>query len=226
MNPAMSENLATPGPELPCRLVVTHAAPESFAPMSRAILAKLGYAIVTPEDLAELRKEVEVERPDLRIVDERRLFDVPEDGGPPIPIVVLTGRHGVTGADPRIAGALKRPAGLHELYRLMQQILEDTPRTAPRVPTHLPGVVRRDGKEWKVAVLSLSENGCLIRSPETLLLGSRLELSFDLPASGRLIFDAETAYQLVPDVGLIFNATSPTERQALSGFIESSLIAL
>jgi hypothetical protein len=218
----MSESPA-PSEDLPQRLVVTHAAPESFAPMSRAILAKLGYAIVTSEDRDNLEFELELDRPDLRIVDERSLLDVPDDGGPSIPIVVLTGRHGVTGADPRVAGALRRPAGLHELYRLMQQILEDTPRAAPRIPTHLAGHASRDGREWKVAVLSISENGCLIRTPEDLLLGSQIEIGFDLPGSGSLHVQAEAAYQLLPDVGLIFHATAPHDREAIRGYIESSL---
>lgn len=220
----MSEKTLPPVGRLPARLVISHAAAESFAPLSRAILAKLGYTIVMPEEFEPLAVELDRDRPDLRIVDERSLPEVPDDGGPPVPIVVLTGRHGVTGADSRIAGALKRPAGLHELYRLMQQVLEDTPRTVPRVATHLPARAIRDGKEWSVSVLSLSENGCLIRSPETLLLGSRLALHFQLPRSGALEFDAETAYQLVPDVGLIFHATSPAVREAISDYVQTALL--
>ena len=64
--------------------------------------------------------------------------EVPDDDPESLPIVVLTGRHGVTGADQRIVGAIRRPAGMHELYRLIQQVMEETPRSTPRVPTHLP----------------------------------------------------------------------------------------
>jgi hypothetical protein len=73
---------------------------------------------------------------------------------------------------------------MHELYRLIQQLTEDTPRSNPRVPTHLPARCKSDGKEWTSTMLSLSENGCLVRSPEPLSLGRRLELSFELPRSG------------------------------------------
>ena len=132
--------------------------------------------------------------------------------------MVLCGRHGVTGADPRIVGAIRRPAGLHEIYRLVQQVLEDTPRSTPRVPTHLPARCQRDGREWRGAVLSLSENGCLLRSPEPLLLGSRIALGFELPRSGKLEVDAEIAYQLVPDMGVVFNATSPSVREAIGAY--------
>ena len=142
--------------DVPRRILLAHAGREAFTEMSRSILSKLGYALVSPEEFQECAESLGRDLPDLRIVDERTLADVDDDdGGPPIPMIVLTGRHGVTGADPRIAGALKRPAGLHELYRLMQQVLEDTPRSAPRVPTHIPATVIRNGKEWTVAVLSL-----------------------------------------------------------------------
>jgi hypothetical protein len=212
---------------LPNRLLVSHAAPEAYAPMSRAILAKLGYRIVEPEDLEAAVAELGLEQPHLRLVDERSLADVgDEDEDPPVPIVVLCGRHGVTGADSRIVGAIRRPAGLHEIYRLVQQVLEDTPRNTPRVPTHLPARCQKDGREWRGAVLSLSENGCLLRSPEPLLLGSRIALGFELPRSGKLEVDAEIAYQLVPDMGVVFNGTTPSVREAIGAYVSSALALL
>ena len=211
---------------LPNRLLVSHAAPEAFAPLARNILAKLGYRIVDPEDFPAVAAELGLGRPHLRLVDERSLADAGDEEDPPVPIVVLCGRHGVTGADPRIVGAIRRPAGLHEIYRLVQQVLEDTPRSTPRVPTHLPARCERDGREWRGAVLSLSENGCLLRSPEPLLLGSRIALGFELPRSGKLELDAEIAYQLVPDMGVVFNATSPSVREAISAYVTSALESL
>ena len=209
---------------LPQRLLVTHAAPEAYAPMARVILAKLGYQIVEPDEFPAAAAALGLERPHLRLVDERSLADVEEED-PPVPIVVLCGRHGVTGADPRIVGAIRRPAGLHEIYRLVQQVLEDTPRSTPRVATHLAARCRRDGREWRGAVLSLSENGCLLRSPEPLLLGSRIALGFELPRRGAIEVDAEIAYQLVPDLGVVFNATSPGVREAIAGYVAAALTA-
>jgi hypothetical protein len=107
----------------------------------------------------------------------------------------------------------------------MQQALEDTPRSMPRVPTHLPATVDCRGRQWSVSVLSLSENGCLIRSPEPLLLGTRLTLCLPLPHSEPLELDSEIGYQLVPDLGLIFHSTSPSDRAAISHFVENSLLA-
>ncbi|MDH5307212.1 MAG: PilZ domain-containing protein [Myxococcales bacterium] len=205
------------------RILVSHAPPEAYAPMTRAILAKLGYAILLPEEFEALAQEASSVRPVLRIVDERQLGEVPEDATP-VPILVLTGRHGVTGADARIVGAIRRPAGMHELYRLVQQVTEDTPRATPRIPTHLPARCCKDGREWPSTVLSLSENGCLVRSPEPLLLGSRLELEFDLPRAGTIRVSAETAYQLLPDLGLIFHATPTRDRDAIKTFLTDTLL--
>jgi hypothetical protein len=176
-----------------------------------------------PDEAASIRDLAEA-RPLVRLLDERQMAEIPDDGDG-IPIILLTGRHGATGADPRIAGAVKRPAGMHELYRLIQQLTEDTPRSTPRVPTHLSARCRSDGREWNTALLSLSENGCLVRSPEPLALGRRVELSFELPRSGRLELEAETAYQLLPDIGMIFHATRQSDREAIAAFVTGSLIA-
>lgn len=208
---------------LPRRLVLTDAPPESFTGLSRSILANLGYQIVTPEEFDSASNHIEFDRPDLRIVDERSLISIDDDSGPPIPIIVLTGRYGVTGADQRIVGALKRPAGLHELYRLMQQVLEDTPRVAPRVPTHISATAIRAGKQWTVAILSLSESGCLIRSSESLLLDAKIVLRFSLPKFGLIEIRADVGYQLIPDLGLIFNSTPPPVREAIASFVEGAL---
>ena len=210
----------------PNRVLVTHTAPDTFPRADREILAKLGYVIVSQEEFDEHFYTIDRPRPDLRIVDERQLAEVPEDSSGSVPIVALTGRHGVTGADSRIVAALPRPPGMHDVYRVVQQLLEDTPRATPRVPVHLSARCHREGKEWLAVVLSLSANGCLLRSPEPLLLGTRLELRFELPRSGELRLDAENAYQLLPDFGLIFHATAPADREAIASYVSNALAAL
>lgn len=208
----------------PHHIIVSHAAPDAYAPMTRPILAKLGYAILMPEEHESLRGVRDLAPPILRIVDERQLAEI-ADEGISLPLIVLTGRHGVAGVDSRIIGAVRRPAGMHELYRLIQQVTEETPRSTPRVPTHLHARARRDGREWGCTVLSLSENGCLVRTPEPLMLGARLEISFSLPRTGAIAVEAESAYQLVPDVGLIFHAIPARLREAIAGFVTSALAA-
>ena len=212
--------------KLPQRTLVAHARPEAFASRTQLMMSRLGYVIVPVEEFEERYppEDFDAPRPDLRIVDERRLGEVDDAyGEAPIPMVVLTGRQGVTGADSRIVGAVKRPAGLHDLYRLVQQLFEDTPRSTPRVPTHLRARCRRKGVEWDAALLSLSENGCLLRTPEAVPLGSTIHLSFELPSAGPIELRAETAYQLVPDLGLIFSGLSPDVRKAIGRFVNETL---
>lgn len=206
----------------PDRILLSHAPSEAYAPMTRAILAKLGYAILLPEEFEEIAGADAV-RPVMRLVDERQLAEVPEEPDP-LPIIVLAGRHGVTGADGRIVGAVRRPAGMHELFRLIQQVTEETPRTTPRVATHMSARCHKDGREWGVTVLSISENGCLVRSPEPVVLGGRLEIEITLPREGRLRVAAETAYQLLPDLGLIFHGVPTRQRQAIGRFVTGVLM--
>jgi len=75
-------------------------------------------------------------------------------------------------------------------------------------------------------VLSLSENGCLLRTTEPVNLGSQIEISFDLPRVGTIETKAESAYQLVPDTGLIFHRTPAASREAILSFVEESLAVI
>ena len=112
---------------------------------------------------------------------------------------------------------------MHELYRLVQQVTEDTPRSTPRVSTHLAARCSGDGRAWRATMLSLSESGCLVRSSEPLNLGSLIELEFELPRSGGMRLRAEAAYQLLPDIGLIFHGLDPEHRDAISDFVTLTL---
>lgn len=198
---------------------MTHAAPEAFAPTTCAMLRKLGYRVVESEDYEADDGASAV----LRLVDERRLGEVPDEDAEALPIIMLTGRIGAVGADARVVGALRRPAGVHELYRLVQQLSEDTPRSTPRLPVHLPASCQAAERDWRVVLLSLSENGCLARSIEPLELGRRVELGFRLPEHGSLRLQAEVGYQLLPDFGLVFHGTTSAERDLIRGFLTARL---
>ena len=210
-------------PDSARKIILAHAGREAFRDMSRSILSKLGYAIVPPEEFDACAESLGRDGPDLRIVDERSLAEVPDDAYSTVPIIVLTGSHGVVGADPRVVGAIQRPAGMHELYRVVQEVLEDTPRSTPRIPVHMKAHCSRDGHEWTGAVLSLSENGCLLRSTAPQNLGTTFSLRFSLPRTGPLVLDAEVTYQLVPDYGLTFRSTSPTDRESITNFIQRTI---
>jgi hypothetical protein len=214
---------------LPRKRLVAYAHRGAFAPWSLRILAKLGYEIQLAEELDALASAstLQTQRPDLWIADERRVAEVPDDAeSRGIPLVVLTGRTGAVGGNPRVAAAVRRPAGLHDLYRVFQELREDRPRGALRVATHLPARCRQDDREWTGSVVSLSENGCLLRSGEALPLGSHLDIEFPLPKVGLVETEAEAAYQLPPDLGLVFHATTSEARTAISEYVIDALSAL
>ena len=72
-------------------VLISHAGPEAYAPMTRVILDKLGYLILLQEELESI-SDLEDTRPLVRLLDERQSAEIPDDGDG-IPIVLLTGRH-------------------------------------------------------------------------------------------------------------------------------------
>lgn len=211
------------------RTIVCHASKEALGSMTDVILSRLGYQMLLPETFLQLCAADPSLVADLLLVDERRLVETvaaeEDDGERAVPIVLLTGKQGVTDANPRIVGAVKRPAGLHDLYRLLQQVFEDKPRSTPRVATRLFARCQQGDRHWDCHILSMSENGCLIRSSEAIPLGQRIQLEFSLPGSGRLSLEAEATYQLFSDVGLVFNAVPPARRKTLERFVTESILS-
>ena len=206
------------------RLILSFARPEAFVPLARAILGRMGYAILSPEEWQgseELARRV----PELCLVDERRLPELPRDAFAATPVILLTAKGFAGSEDRRVVGAIARPAGLHELYRLLQQTLEATARGCLRVPTNLPVRLHGPDREWHGALLSLSENGCLVRTSDPIDLGAELEIAFELPRVGLIQTRAETAYQLVSETGLVFQATPAASRRAILSFVVENLAA-
>jgi hypothetical protein len=56
-------------------------------------------------------------------------------------------------------------------------------------------------------------------------LGAELEIAFELPRAGLIETRAETSYQLVPDTGLVFQATPAASRRAILSYVEENLAA-
>lgn len=212
------------------RTIVYHGSSEALGPGTDVMLSRLGYRMMRPETFAELASDDPSFEPDLLVVDDRRLDELYAQASGEEPdatggarIVLLTGGGRAADDDPRVVGAVRRPAGLHDLYRLMQQIFEDTPRTTPRIATQLSARCARGERNWEGRVLSLSENGCLIRSTEAIGLGQRILLEFSIPNRGPIRLDAEAAYQLMPDTGLVFNAVAPDQRKSIERFVSDTL---
>ena len=207
------------------RLILSLARPEAYVPLARAILGRMGYAIVSPDEWKQSPALAE-RSPELCIAEDRQLAELlAEPSFVGTPLILLCGKGQPVLEDRRVVGAIARPAGLHELYRLFQQSLEAVARSSLRVPTNLPVRLRRAGREWQGSLLSLSENGCLVRCPEPMDLGAELEVAFELPRAGLIETRAETSYQLVPDAGLVFQATPAASRRAILSYVTENLAA-
>jgi len=207
--------------ERPPRLVASYASERSYSPLALKILPRIGYEIVPVERYASHA----VRPPDVQIVEEQRLGEIFDTtAASSIPTVVLTGWRGAPEVDGRIVvAAVRSPAGLHELYRVLQGALEETPRGVPRVATRLRARCRRDSMEWDARVLSLSENGCLIKSSVVPPLGAMLDVSFELPEGGKIETQASASYQVMPQLGLVFHATRPDFRRAIASYVTHEL---
>jgi len=206
------------------RLILSLAPPEAYVPLARSILGRMGYAIVSREEWQQ-SPALATRSPELCIVEDHQLAELlAEPRCATLPLLLLCGRGQPAFEDRRVVGAIARPAGLHELFRVFQQNLEAVPRGSLRVPTNLPVRLYRAEREWQGSLLSLSDNGCLVRCPEPMELGSQLELAFELPRSGLIETRAETSYHLVHDSGLVFQATSASQRRAIQSYVAEHLV--
>ena len=184
--------------------IASHASDGDYAPTSRNLLWKLGYALVPPE---------EAEAPALRVVRDDRLSEVPAPLGEPI--ILLTQGRGRKARDPRVLGSVKRPAGLHELYRLIQAALEEQPRSVPRAPCSLVARGSHEDLHWDLVVKSLSESGCLVTGAELPSIETKLELEIDLPWGVKIATPAVAAYEQGGSLGLVFHGVTLGGRKQL-----------
>ncbi|MBW2313369.1 MAG: PilZ domain-containing protein [Deltaproteobacteria bacterium] len=207
--------------ERPPRLVALYAGARAFSPLALTILPKIGYQLIPVERYAELAARP----PDVQIVEEQRLSEIYETtAASSIPTIVLVGWRGAPEVDGKIVvAAVRSPAGLHELYRVLQQALEETPRAVPRVETRLRARCRRDTMEWDARVISLSENGCLLKTSVVPPLGAMVDVSFELPDGGKIETQASASYQVMPQLGLVFHATRPEYRRAIASYVTHEL---
>jgi hypothetical protein len=211
----------------PVRVLVAYARPECFVDKTESILARLGYPILRPHEFEERAKgDLPPGSPHLYLADERQLVEVPDpEGEAERPIIMLTGRHGTESTDTRIVAAVRRPAGLHDLYCILQRVFELTPRSTPRIPVQIDVSCQRDGYRFDAEMRSLSENGALLRCEEKLPLGSNFDMNFALPGVGPLRLRAEAAYQLMPDLGVVFSGVEPTLRESVNAYISASILS-
>jgi hypothetical protein len=156
----------------------------------------------------------EASEPSLRVVRDDRLGEV--EATPGVPIILLTRERSARTRDPRVAGTLRRPARLHELYRLIQAALEEHPRSVPRVPTSMRGEGENEDQHWDFEVRSLSENGCLVTGAKLPRQGTSFELEIELPWGQRLSTPAVAAYEQGECLGLVFHGITLGARKKIA----------
>ena len=195
MRPAMLEGR---------RCIASHAEDADYAPPARALLWKLGYALLPAAD---------AESPELRIVRDDRLGAVSD---PAAPVILLTGDGALPSADTRVVGAVRRPAGLHEIFRLLQSTLEERPRSVPRVSAGLVARAARGSEVFELELQSLSENGCLVRGSPLPEDRGPLELVIEMPWGERIEVPAICSYREGERQGLVFHGITLGARRRLA----------
>jgi hypothetical protein len=212
--------------ERPWRRVVGCLADDAcFVLYTRVLLGKLGYGVFTDDERAALPPALRRSEVEAYLVDETRLAEVPADSV--APILLLTGPEGMCDLDLRIFGAVRKPAGVHALYRLLQQALEEQPRRTLRAGVTLPAHIALDaGGGFPGEIVSISEAGCLARAAFPVPLGSEVELAFELPGHGPIEVRAEAAYYQVSDLGLVFSGLPLEARVAVREFVHARLLEI
>jgi hypothetical protein len=206
----------------PTRLAVAcHVSSSALAPGVRTGLERLGYRLVWGRSAAGPGP---VFLPAARIVDDRQLAKLPAEVDAGVPTIVLvTSRPATPLDDPRVVGAVWRPAALRDLYALLQTALETHPRAVPRVRAALPAKAVSGERGWAGAIVSLSERGCLLRSRQRLPSRRALDLWFALPRDGLVHVVAEPRYADGACTGLVFRETSADSRVAIVDYVAEVL---
>src|SRR5512134_2197534 len=175
------------------RVILSLAPPHSYVPLARLKLSQAGYSVVS-EDRWEAHYGNVRRAPDL--------------AGLPAILLYAHGQNVPWAAS--AVGSIERPAGFHDLYRLVQTALEPNPRATPRVSTSIRARVRDNGSEAVAHVVSLSRGGCLLRRENPPDPGAEVALEFELPRCGTLQITGRTVYRRAGEAGLVFrNLSAP-----------------
>jgi hypothetical protein len=184
-----------------------------FSPGVERALERLGYKLVPAQG--------KTGPADVRIVEAGQLNRLSAKAT--APIILIGGPRDDGANDPRVVGVVKPPAGLLDLYYLLQIALEEHPRAVPRIPTALPARSLREGVDTPGAILSLSEKGCLLRSASRLPGCGSLHLQFMLPDAGPVYTRAEPRREAGNECGLLFQRLPESSRAAIAEFVMRSL---
>jgi len=201
------------------RVILSLAPPQSYVPLARIKLSQAGYSVLA-EDRWEAHYGNVGRAPDLVIVDAERASELCG-----LPGILLYAHGQSVPWAPSAIGSIERPAGFHDLYRLVQAALEPNPRATPRVPTRIRARVRGQGGAPEAEVVSLSRGGCLLRRENPPGPGEDIALEFELPRCGTLEIVGRTVYRRASEVGLVFRDLSAPASRSIQSFVEERMLA-
>jgi hypothetical protein len=203
------------------RVILSLAPTQSYVPLARIKLSQAGYSIVSEESWEALYGNVG-RAPDLVIVDAERMSELAG-----LPGILLYSRGQSVPWAPTAVGTIERPAGFHDLYRLVQAALEPNPRATPRVSTSIRARLRgADGVDDDEAqVISLSRGGCLLRRKNPPDAGQEVALEFELPRCGTVEIIGRTVYRRAHEAGVVFRNLSTPASLGIQRFVEDRILA-
>jgi len=207
-----------PDPNQP-RVILSLSPPHSYVPLARLKLSQAGYSVVS-EDSWEAHYGNVRRAPDLVIVDAERVHELAG-----LPAILLYSRGANVPWAPSAIGSIERPAGFHDLYRLVQTALEPNPRATPRVPTSIRARVRDNGTDAEGHVVSLSRGGCLLRRDNPPAPGAEVALEFELPRIGTLSIVGRTVYRRTTEAGVVFRNLSAPASRGIQRFVEEKMLS-
>lgn len=204
--------------------IASYVDPQAFGRLTRAALRGLGYGVVQAAFVG--RFDDTSWQPTLRLVADRHLDRLPSrDEDPDTPIIVVAGRDPRPKDDPRIVGQILRPVRLSQLYPMIQQTLEPTPRGAPRVMTEIVARIAHAGERFVARLDSLSIQGCHVRDDARVTPGTRVNLEFALPGSDPVLTRAACVTRTSHGAGLVFDSTTEAVRDSIDAFVTRRLAA-
>ena len=208
------------------RKIETLLSPRSLAPRVYQALQALGYSIRSEafECADGAISDPKLEHNGVWLVDENRLRELPGPGvAPHARILLISSSHRASSTDRRIIAQTPRPARLAPVYSMIQAAVEVRPRRTPRIQTNLSARCLRAKRQSTGAILSLSEGGCLLRTPVDLKKGLKVNLQFALPDYGLVSLSAECRYMRKGDAGLEFIDPAPDIRHSIAYFVTLQL---
>ncbi len=202
------------------RVILSLAPPQSYVPLARLKLSQAGYSVIS-EDRWEAHYRNVGRSPDLVIVDAERVSELSG-----LPGILLYSRGQNVPWAASAVGSIERPAGFHDLYRLVQTALEPNPRATPRVPTSIPARVRSAAGGEDAQVVSLSRGGCLLRRENPPEPGEEVLIEFELPRVGTLEIIGRSVYRRVCEAGFVFRNLSTPASRGIQSFVEERMLAV